>query len=637
MIHLNQPLHQMLKTSSKVLLILLLTFGVFGCKNTYKVKDYLQDLANITGFSNENYLEDLSSYGIIDDEDKKELNKSLKGYFLLNTCQRYFDNHENYKDFLNENKVVDLNKEASISRNEAIEIIELLAKHINNKTFKNENKVEENNVNHLSDYELKDEILITQTKLKKDELIFLIEDEKYYKIEEVLDEGYRLSTNGDFFSQIEISAFEKDIDLADAEIIEYQGNTSAYTNNNYLMLKSEKEDFLKGFKLSYVTKRNGLDIRLEKDDSGTRTYFDFTLSNLKATYKIANNKETDEKSSYFKVNFNSSQKVGVSTGKYKYYYLDYRELDSKDFLSSAKKAIHTKNDILEASIPICTLKIPIAEIPTLTFNVDVLLNIYLSGKVELVINNSGYVGFECRNGAIRLIKEIDNKANFILGANTKAAAALNFNLNIANMRLCDAELSLGIKGSVSSILHLYDNSNEEIVESDIEYYALDEAARENTNVLVCGDVSLNWVLDVAFNTAKTQLYKFGLSKKYEILNKDDQIFQNKTHIENFNFVDECTRKKKQNFNNTSLNLNSDNILLSSYSLVIVKGGEKEIHIKSLPSGYKIKDLLFESENENIALVKNGKVYAKELGSTRIKIKTSDEKYAAYINILVSTG
>ena len=82
MIHLNQPLHQMLKTSSKVLLILLLTFGVFGCKNTYKVKDYLQDLANITGFSNENYLEDLSSYGIIDDEDKKELNKSLKGYFL---------------------------------------------------------------------------------------------------------------------------------------------------------------------------------------------------------------------------------------------------------------------------------------------------------------------------------------------------------------------------------------------------------------------------------------------------------------------------------------------------------------------------------------------------------------------------
>ena len=215
MIHLNQPLHQMLKTSSKVLLILLLTFGVFGCKNTYKVKDYLQDLANITGFSNENYLEDLSSYGIIDDEDKKELNKSLKGYFLLNTCQRYFDNHENYKDFLNENKVVDLNKEASISRNEAIEIIELLAKHINNKTFKNENKVEENNVNHLSDYELKDEILITQTKLKKDELIFLIEDEKYYKIEEVLDEGYRLSTNGDFFSQIEISAFEKDIDLAD--------------------------------------------------------------------------------------------------------------------------------------------------------------------------------------------------------------------------------------------------------------------------------------------------------------------------------------------------------------------------------------------------------------------------------------
>lgn len=637
MIHLSQPLHQMLKTSSKVLLILLLTLGVFGCKDTYKVKDYLQDLANFTGFSNDNYLEDLNTYGIIIDEDKKELNKSLKGHFLLNTCQRYFDNHEDYKEFLNEDKIVDLNIEASISRNEAIEIIELLAKHINNKTFKNENIVKENNVSHLSDYKLKDDVLITQTKLKKDELIFLIEEERYYKVEEVLSEGYKLSTDGDFFSQIDISAFEKDIDLANAEIVEYQGNTSVYTNNNFLMLKSEKEDYLKGFKLSYVTKRNGLDIRLEKDESGTRTYFDFTLSNLKATYKVANNKEKDEKSSYFKVNFNSSQKVGVSTGKYKYYYLDYRELDSKDFLSSVKSAIHTKNDALEASIPICTLKIPIAQIPTLTFNVDVLLNVYLSGKVEVVINNSGYVGFECRNGTIRLIKEIDNKADFILGANTKAAAALNFNLNIANMRLCDAELSLGIKGTVSSILHLYDNSNEEIVKSEIEYYALDEVAKENTNVLVCGDVSLNWVLDVAFNTAKTQLYKFGLSKKYEILNKDDQVFQNKTHIENFHFVDKCTRKKKQIYVGTSLNLNSDKILLSSYSLVIVKGGEKEIIIKSIPNGYEVKDLLFESEDENIALVKDKKVYAKELGSTRIKIKTGDEKFVAYLNILVSTG
>ena len=56
------------KTLSKILLILFLSLSIFGCKNSYKVKDYLSDLATITGFNEETYLDDLRSYGIIDNQ-----------------------------------------------------------------------------------------------------------------------------------------------------------------------------------------------------------------------------------------------------------------------------------------------------------------------------------------------------------------------------------------------------------------------------------------------------------------------------------------------------------------------------------------------------------------------------------------
>ena len=254
-----------------------------------------------------------------------------------------------------------------------------------------------------------------------------------------------------------------------------------------------------------------------------------------------------------------------------------------------------------------------------------------------MVANKGYAGFECRNGAMRLIKDIDNTADFILGANSKASAALNFNLSLAGMRLSDVELALGIKASLSSIMHLYDeNGKDNPVSSDIEYYALDEISRENSDVLICGDVSLNWVMDIQVNTSKTRLYRFGLNKKFEILNKDNQVFGNKTHIENFQFVDKCTRKNKTVIKNEELNLNSDRIILNKYSLVVKVNESAEIPVKSLPQNYKLSDLVITSDKD-IVDISGLKLYAKTIGSCIITISTADGRFNSYLNVLVSTG
>ena len=175
---------------------------------------------------------------------------------------------------------------------------------------------------------------------------------------------------------------------------------------------------------------------------------------------------------------------------------------------------------------------------------------------------------------------------------------------------------------------------------DEEYYALYEATKDNSNVSLCGDLTLNWVLDINLNSSKTLLYKYGFSRNKTILDKSDQVFGNLTHIEHFQFVKKCSQKGKKRIikkeNVTSIN--SDKIILDKYSLVIIKGREASIPIKSLPNGYSLYDLRYETDKAEVVTINNnGIIQSKDIGNCKITIKTKDEKFKAYLNVLVSTG
>ena len=82
---------------------------------------------------------------------------------------------------------------------------------------------------------------------------------------------------------------------------------------------------------------------------------------------------------------------------------------------------------------------------------------------------------------------------------------------------------------------------------------------------------------------------------------------------------------------------SDRIVLDSYSEVLKRKQTYRIAVRSLPEGYQKSDLRYSSENEAIATVKDGTITAVSPGSVRIAVTTSDGRYSAYVNILVSTG
>lgn len=202
----------------------------------------------------------------------------------------------------------------------------------------------------------------------------------------------------------------------------------------------------------------------------------------------------------------------------------------------------------------------------------------------------------------------------------------------------DVELDAGIKGKVSTTLHLYDSDDNHVVEeSDLVYSTVDELSYENNDVKACGDISLNWLLEFRINTSKTLLYKLGFWYKKEILNEKNQLFGNKTHIENFVLVDKCTRKDRLKKTKNNTIINSDKILLERYSKVIVLNESYNIEIKALPNGYSTSDLIYTSKDNSIVSISNGTVSALAIGACQIVISTSDGKYSTSLNILVSTG
>lgn len=643
----------MLQTLSKKLLrclAVLIVITCTSCKTSYAYlkKDYLNELAYRSGINlsrdvNQSF-NNLLAWEVVSASDKECLEEELDYDFLSYTISNLMG-IENGFEYLKNNKWIgDASLNAKVDKKTALSVIDRAVSYINNPEIEDSYYANDDS-EHIKDYKLIENRLEVENELKEGDIVFLEDDGLYKKVVGTLD-GYYLLEDEDVFdaiSDLEFSGSEY-IDFEEAEVIPYEDSTECnddYVNNNYELLASKRKEFTtKGFRVSYSLSSSGIDARISKSIKDNFTaFFDISLSNVKPSYKW-HYQNGDVIESFFKINYKLTNELGVSCGKYSKYYLDFKNLSSSSFLNKLKSSVKKSDDEVEFSIPICTIKTPISGIPSASFNIEVVAKVYVSGKIEIVLYNQGEVGFASRNGNFRVINEVDKDSDFIIGASARAVAGLNFNIETAKKRLMDVEFDAGVRAAVSSTIHLYDeNGNEEEVESDIAYAALEEISKENNSVKVCGDVSLNWVFDIQLNTAKSLLHKYGLTYTKEILNTKDQIFGNLTHIENFMFVKKCTRKSRNPSSKTkTTKINSDKLELEKYSAVVIVNSSYQIPIKSIPSSYTIDDLVYSSDDTSIISVdSNGLVKANTIGSTKVTVSTNDNKYKAAINILVSTG
>lgn len=659
MIHLNQRLpqtHQVL--SKKIFRCLIITLLLIVCTSCrapkyVKVEYYLNELAYESGIDSSRDISssfaNLLKWEVVEEGEIELIHDYLDYDYLSITLSRLLGINDGYSFLMDNNLLNSRNKKDDyVDEEKVLAAINKAVEIINNPIIENKYNIDEKeNIIHLKAYNITNNILITEDSLSKGDIVYLESDNVYKKIEGVSSYGYILVDPelNEYLNELDIEG-SGELDFTKAEVIPYieedTSNTTGYTNNYYELLANDRKVFSKdGFDISYSIKSSSIDARVSKSIKNNFTmFFDISLSNIKPVYKW-DYKDGDVKEAFFKINYRLTNEIGVSCGKYNNYYLDFKNLDSSSFLNKVKSAIKTKEDEVECTIPICTIKTPIPEIPTANINIDVVAKIYVSGKVEIVFYNNGAIGFESKNGSFRVIKDIEKDNDFIVGASARGVAGINFNLEAAKKRLMDIELDGGVRAAVTSTLHLYDeNGDKKEEKSEIPYYVLEEVSKENKDVKVCGDLSLNWVLDVQFNTSKTLLYKYGLTYKKELLNSNDQVFHNLTHMENWMFVKKCTRKNRNSNNDSKevTKINSDKIILSKYSAVVIINNDYKIPVLSIPSGYELSDLVYSSNNNEIVNVtSDGIVKTKKVGSCKVDIKTKDNKYSASINILVSTG
>ncbi len=646
------PMHQVLnKCIIKILLVAIVLVTCCSCKRieTYSKREYLSLLASKTGLSdNEDYLNDLLLWGVVENDELENLDEDLDYDFLSLTFARLLDIKDNYLEYLKEIKWTKQNKKENdlVDRKIADELIDKLVNKINNQHFERvyEYKTKEGIKEDDEYYAYDGRSLISYSDHKEGDILYLKEDDEYKRIINKQESFYILEDVelSDVYEDLNI-ANSSDLDFDKAIIIpgqELENDDSSYINPTKELLASNLSQVfhIDGFRVSYNVSGNGISAHISKNIKGVNTFFDVSVSDVKTDYKW-DYEDGKLKEAYFKVAYQSTCELGVSIGRYKNYYLDFKDYDGDTFLNSLKSVVKEKDDELEASIRICEIKVPVAGVTSVYLNMELLIKIYISGKAEVVLTNRDVRGFEIKNGKLRLINDSDKDLDFIIGASAKTALGLNFNLEALNIRLMDIELDGGIRAEVKTTLHLYDeDGNDTSRQIDLPYAAIDEIAKENENVKVCGDLSLSWILDISLNTSKSLLYKFGLSYKKNILDKDNQLFGNMTHIENGVFIKNCTRKNR--FSTSQKNIDEidvEKILLEKYAIVIKINEKYNIPIKALPDGYKTNDLIFKSSDTGVASIENGVIVGKNMGACQVDISTKDNKYHASINVLVSTN
>lgn len=351
-----------------------------------------------------------------------------------------------------------------------------------------------------------------------------------------------------------------------------------------------------------------------------------------------NSKKYDLKNAYFKMDFHSQEDLAVKNEHTKTLYGDLAKIDASSFLAKLKDLYQQKNDAAEKIITLCRITVPIPSAPVLNLDLSLQLHFSITGKAQLILMQDNGIGFETREGKIRIIKDSQAEAEAQLKASAKVLAGIKFGLNLMNCSVMDAGVNAGSEAVVKTTVHTYDiegNMLDQI--TDVPGDVSEEMADGNPNVLVCTDVNAHWVANAIMNSDKTIAGKFGLSKQFDILDEDNAplIPGLNHHFENGHAVDQCTRKSRKYLPSAEGITTSKRIRLKEYSFAVRKTDHHMIEIDSLPDGYTKNDLEYSSSDTDVITVDDlGCIFGKNAGSAVITIQTKDKKHVIHCNVIV---
>lgn len=474
---------------------------------------------------------------------------------------------------------------------------------------------------------------------------FLETNDGIYKINKIENNNLYLEDSliSDYVEEMDIEG-NVDINFDNAEIYDNEGNiikTSAIGSNISFMSTNNiiKTFDTNGYKITLSTNNNGLSITVNRSfEHGTKLLAALSINGVNVKYAFKNKKKNIE-DAYLKVENRIQEKISIQNTYDNHKYADFSEMNSEDFLATMNNLFKNKSDVVEATLPLCTIVVPVPGTPVINLKLNLELKLSVTGKVEVVFNQNGYFGYETRNGKYRLIKDYDGEGSANINATFTTSALSRIFVDFIKTNLMDSEVELGAKANAKTIIHLYDSEGKKnSINSDLPSDYANDMSKNNANVLTCSDISANWIGNIKINSKASYLGKLGFSHTFNVIPKEySSIFKGGTkHFENFHAVDKCTRKDKVILEDAKDIKISKKIILDSYAKVIHLNETGSINIKGLPKGYSINDLKYNTLDKSIIEVSDdGLIKPLKVGSTSLVISTKDDEYSINCNILVT--
>ena len=360
------------------------------------------------------------------------------------------------------------------------------------------------------------------------------------------------------------------------------------------------------------------------------------LNDFKADYSF-NSLFRDIKSTYYKLDFDTSQSLGVKADIKEERFGDFSRIDKKNFLSSLRSFMQKKDDAVETELKLAEILVPLGGMPFCDLRVEVKLQMKTNGKAEIVLSQKDHVGYEFVDDNFRFIKDTNHSQDISLKADTSLCANIKASLDTFGFCLMDTAVKAGAKASIKTKVHLFDDDGKmQTVETDASPELADEMASKVEDVVVCADASGNWILELLVFSKDCGAGKLLGETEYSILNeKNAPLFKGASqHFENWHAVDQCTRKSRPKSEEREVMDTKGKITLEQYSVAVHAGQSRSLAVTGLPEGYSLNDLVVSSSDPSIAAVNGLVVTGVSSGSAIITISTSDGSFSTSMNILV---
>lgn len=283
-------------------------------------------------------------------------------------------------------------------------------------------------------------------------------------------------------------------------------------------------------------------------------------------------------------------------------------------------------------------------VPGLTVKVEISIFANADGEIEVKCTTSNVTTLSYSDGKLKKVNESKAEAPDIkalitieFGAAVKAAPCM------LGIEIIDVKMKGNVKFEFTS----------EVAYEDREEEVQDEVLTIRSSKWQVTGTSTFPIVTLEVGNSKDCLIKIKAS--WELMGDKGLVKVNKKEFYNaeYNIGEEVVDRKKiegteedtqeklseagetEQLEGTEILKDSNILDIDSYMISVKAGTTEKIAVSSLPEGYTEADLTWESDNPEIATVKDGKVTGISTGSTQIKVSTSDGTYSVNCTVIVS--